>query len=461
LLIASAPATVCAQAATATSVTLFTSGQVLVRRTLPITIPAGESTQSLELGDLTPASLKPLDVGVAIVRINSDVTWSEDALLRRNIGHVFEFEQADRSRRRATLLSLDPEHWEWDGGGVVFGRPGQIIWPRNIVPTGRVVDVTLQSDRARRALSVMYETTGGSWFANYSLFLGAAGRLEGVATVSTGTLDLANAEVQLFAGDIGSSRYQPSRPPVGPTGRSSFYGRGVEGGTGSALVPRDEVNTRQTLDETVGEAHIYTLPGRISFVAGMQTVLPIFAPISVTSHIRYVVPGSEEYDSRLEPDPTERSVAVTVAYDLPHVAGTPFGNLALPTGNVSIFQPDNAGRIQLVGHGSFDHTSPGEELLVEAGTAYDVTAHRTQTAYTAAKSGQPEVTTALATYQVTLRNARDSAVIVEVREERRGDWSVPSSSVPAERPSATRAVFKVTVPANGTSTLTYAVRSTW
>jgi hypothetical protein len=52
-------------------------------------------------------------------------------------------------------------------------------------------------------------------------------------------------------------------------------------------------------------------------------------------------------------------------------------------------------------------------------------------------------------------------VTVEVLEERQGDWSVVSSSLPAERVSSTRVRFRVRVPAKGDGVLIYRVRVTW
>ncbi len=62
---------------------------------------------------------------------------------------------------------------------------------------------------------------------------------------------------------------------------------------------------------------------------------------------------------------------------------------------------------------------------------------------------------------MTLQNAKDSAVTVEVREDRNGDWSIIDSSMPAEKRSSTRRVFTVPVPAQGTAVLTYHVRVVW
>ena len=62
---------------------------------------------------------------------------------------------------------------------------------------------------------------------------------------------------------------------------------------------------------------------------------------------------------------------------------------------------------------------------------------------------------------MTVRNATDNAVTVDVQEERAGEWSVLKSSVPAEKVSSTITRFRVKVPARGEAALTYRVRVVW
>ena len=68
---------------------------------------------------------------------------------------------------------------------------------------------------------------------------------------------------------------------------------------------------------------------------------------------------------------------------------------------------------------------------------------------------------ATAAYRVTVTNARDSAATVDVLEERRGEWSVLESSVPAEKLSSTRTRFRLRVPARGEAVLSYRIRVVW
>jgi hypothetical protein len=435
-----------------TSVTLFNSGRVLVRRTLPAAIPAGLSTQAFELGLFDPTSLTTLDPGVTVTGVRFDPSWSEDALLRRSVGRHFQFPRAPNGVVSATLIALDPERWKYDSSGkVVFGRPGQIQWPAELVPTAPATDVTLRSDRPRQGIKVLYQTSGASWNASYRIFLGSHGRVEGVAALGAGSLDLSDVEVQLLAGDIGHAVPSPQRMnmAMAPAARDAVMTIGAESAS----------------EEAVGEAHLYTLPARISFLPGLQLTVPLFEPTAATGERKLAVGGGLPYYGGFERQQDETPVPVEVAYRFERKLGTPFGDLVVPGGGVSLFSSDNAGRMQLIGQGAIGHTPAGRELLIPTGTAFDVTAKRVQTDYSVTRGvvapNTPMRTTALASYRVTLQNAKDSAVVVDVREDRGGDWSVVESSVPPQKRSSTRVVFPVTIPAKGTTVLTYRVRAVW
>ena len=104
-------------------------------------------------------------------------------------------------------------------------------------------------------------------------------------------------------------------------------------------------------------------------------------------------------------------------------------------------------------------------MMLGSGSAFDLTAKRVQTAYSTARApvvpDTPTRTIATVSYRVTLQNAKDSVVVVDVREDRGGEWSVTQSSVPAQKRSAARVVFPVTVPAKGSVVLTYSLRVVW
>lgn len=431
------------------SLTLFSSGRVLVRRTLPVSVTAGTTTLPIALGAISAADFAVLEPGVTLSSLVFDPAFSEEALLRRNIGGQFQFRRGTEPPITATLVSMDPERWQEGAngtGGITFGRPGQIIWPKERVPLAPTADVTFRSDRARTGIKVMYAIGGANWGASYRLFLGGTGRVEGNALINTGTLSFKDAEVQLLAGDIGA-------PPMAPGPRPMYE-------MAARAQSMDKVGNVASA-EAVGEARLYTLPGRVAFTPGTQLVVPLFEPAAVRAERRFTVTGVLPYYGGIGQAEDEQEVPVSVAYKLERKLTTPFGDLPLPAGNVSVFDSDKSGRVQLIGMGNIGHTAPGEELLVSTGTAFDVTAKRTQTDFTTSRTPAPVRTIAMATFRVSLQNAKDSAVVVEVREDRGGEWSIVQSSVTPQRKSSSRVVFPITVPAKGSAVLTYRVRVVW
>src|SRR5690606_42139693 len=127
--------------------------------------------------------------------------------------------------------------------------------------------------------------------------------------------------------------------------------------------------------------------------------------------------------------PDEIEVPVEVSYSFDRKLGTAFGDVPLPAGSVGVYDRDASGRVQLVGAGYIGHTSAGEPVEVSTGTAFDVTARRTQTSYVTSVAGTPRRTTAQVGYRVVVRNAKDEPVHGAVREDRSGSWLVINTYV--------------------------------
>jgi hypothetical protein len=211
--------------------------------------------------------------------------------------------------------------------------------------------------------------------------------------------------------------------------------------------------------ETGGEPHLYTLPGRLSLAPGLETSALLFEPATTPVTRTYVVRGRIPFRGPLPPLDGEMTEPVTVTYTLERRERTGFGDVPLPGGVARLYQADAAGRPQLVGEATIGHTAAGRSVTLDAGQAFDLTAVRTQTAYSTRRDSLRTV--AFASFSVTLSNAKDSAVTIDVLESRGGEWAVLASSVPAERVSATTTRFRVQVPARGEATLTYRIRVVW
>ena len=434
------------------SLTIYQDGRVLVRRTFPVAVPRGESSQRVEVGPINASSLFALDPGVSIVTASFDGAVDEMSVLRRAVGRELKFmvprEGARADTVSATVIGVDPLRLRLADGSVTFSAPGRALYPADLVVVDPALTLSLVSQQARQQLGLGYFTQGASWQAAYSVVLGkGTARVTGNAAIDSRQLRAGDAEIQLLAGDVGRSNETANFVTL----------RGGREALQSAVA--DKVMSEQS----VGEFHLYSLDGTHSLRPGETTLAALFEPVSAAYRKEFLVRGEIPPWGFLPQTGSEDPVPVQISYALERKRDTPFGDAPLPQGTARIYEPDAEGRLQLIGEASTDHTAAGEELRLNAGTAFDITARRIQTSYTTSQEGrgaQPR-TVAVADYRVTLSNARDEAVTVVVEERRAGEWRIEQSSVPAEKVSSTITRFKVNVPARGEAELTYRVWARW
>jgi hypothetical protein len=434
-----------------TSVTIYNDGRVLVRRAVPVAVPRGSSSHTVTLGSLDPASLFPLDSGVAITRVSYDGATDEASALRRSVGRRVVFRLPESTDTLSALvLAVDPLRLQLPDGRITFQPPGAALYPADVVVAEPTANLNLRSARPRPTLRLGYFTGGATWQASYEVTIGGRlARVAGHAVLESQGLKVEDADVQLLAGSVGRAGKQPE-PPRPLERRMEAY----------AMAAQDQAAEEQR----VGEFHLYTLPGKSTLLPGLTTSVALFAPAQVPYERTYEVRGLLPYWGIIPPQGEESEAPVEVSYTLKRPHESEFGDRPLPGGVARIYQPDSAGRPQLVGEATLEHTPAGRDLRLAAGVAFDLTARRVQTSYVTRRDSteaQGVRTIATAGYRVTVRNATDSAVTVDVIEERGGEWSVISSSVPAEKLSSTRTRFRVKVPARGEATVTYRLRIVW
>jgi hypothetical protein len=183
--------------------------------------------------------------------------------------------------------------------------------------------------------------------------------------------------------------------------------------------------------------------------------VPLFEPASAEVEPRYILRPSGFGPLSPWSQPA-RDQHPDVEYRVARGARTAFGATPLPAGVVRVYAPDSAGRLQLLGETGIDHTPAGRDLKLVTGTAFDITAERTQTEFD--RRSQREVVSA---YRVSLRNAKAERVVVQVEDQFGTEWELLSGTFPAERPTATSVRFAVPVAAGGEATLEYRVRLHW
>ena len=208
-------------------------------------------------------------------------------------------------------------------------------------------------------------------------------------------------------------------------------------------------------DEALGGTHVYTLPGTVDFAPGETRTVPLFARTAASVGPEFMLRPGAYGPSDTWPDAL-KDQHPEIGYRVRRPAASPFGTVALPAGVMRVYEPDESNRPQLVGEATIGHTPPGRDVRVTTGTAFDVTATRTQTAFT--RQNQRETVSA---YRVEIQNAKSQEIVVQVADQCPGRCEIVSSSVPGEQPSVASVVFRVTVPANGSAALQYQLRARW
>lgn len=437
-----------------TSLSIYSDGRVVVRKTLPQRLEKGRTTLALYLGGLDPATLFSPDTSVAVVSALLVPATDPAAAMRAAIGRTLTFFRGKGDTIQATVLSIAPAQFRLANGLVTFTSPGEPLFPAESAfirstPSARV---TLEASRARSSTEIAYVSQGVTWEAVYQAVLdGTQAAVSGSATILSQSLKADSASVQLVAGTINRTRNDNAADEMKVAPRLS------------ALMVNGAAQAYAT-EQAVGETHVYDLPGKISFDIGAPLTTALFPRARADVTQEFVVPGVMPWRGFFGPQPTDPdAVPVQVWYTFKRAHGTAFGDRPLPGGTVELFQRDSSGRVQLVGEAAFTHTPAGKDLRVQSGDAFDVTAERVQTDYNqeqlpALRRGLPSRTRVTASYSVTLTNAKSSAVTVDVRETHYGAWQVTASSVPAEKLSSTEQRFRVSVPAGGTATLTYTLQ---
>jgi hypothetical protein len=340
-------------------------------------------------------------------------------------------------------------------GSIYFGLPGTPTFPAEQSTGESSTDIRLQARRARDQFQVGGFADGGSWNAMYAVVVrGTTAQITGLASFAT-PLMASDAEVQLLAGQVNQA----------PVPNRTFQQARITTGASAA----EFGNARSgviAIEQGVGAYHLYTLPGRQTLRPGILSSIALFDPATAPVVKSFEAGSPVPFNGYWGQSGDEGETPVEVVYTVARARRTPFGETPLPGGVARVFEADSGGRLQLIGEAANGHTASGEELRIEAGTAFDLVAKRVQTSWQQGQEPVPGAqrrtrTFVIAAYADTLRNQGASEVTIEVPVRRSGDWQILESSQPAERLSSTRSRFRVKVPAGGEAVVTYRIKATW
>jgi hypothetical protein len=386
--------------------------------------------QNFDFDLLTPQKLLEKYVGrkLRVIKTapNTGIETSEEAtLLSANGGAVLQF--ADR------IESHPP------------GRLAYKALPDNLRDRPTLVIRLETTNAGQQDLELSYLTGGLSWKADYVGELSADDTrldLNGWVTLTnqSGTR-YPNARLQLVAGDVNRVRDDMQR-------------REMKAMPMMAAAPAPYMQ-----EESLFDYHLYTLDRPTTIADNQTKQVALLAAPQVPARKEYRLQGADYYYRDAQNDLGQKlRVAVFVEFDN---KGRSL-SLPLPKGTVRIYKRDSAGNAQFIGEDRIDHTPKNETVRLKLGDAFDVTAEKKQTDFkriAAASRGSYGVFESA--YEVKLKNAKNEAVTIKVVEPVPGDWEVLNESHPHTKAAANWATWNVSVPAGGSTTLIYRVRTKW
>ncbi|MFQ6022549.1 MAG: DUF4139 domain-containing protein [Acidiferrobacterales bacterium] len=332
------------------------------------------------------------------------------------------------------------------GDRIETGVPGRLVFdsvPKNLRDRPTLVMQLHSPTSNPQQLELSYLTGGLSWKADYVAELNSTDSqldLHGWVTLTnkSGT-SYKKTKLQLVAGDVHRVRREMDRAL---RQRKSAL-------AGNAAV------AEEMAEEGLFEYHLYTL-NRPTTIADNQTKqVALLSAQNVPVEKQFLLKGRNYYYQSSYGDLGQKlKVGVYVEFENKKTAnlGKP-----LPKGVIRVYKKDSAGNAQFVGEDNIDHTPKNEKVRLKLGDAFDVTADKKQTDFTKRATTRKYHYAFESAYEIKLKNAKKEAVTVTVHEPIPGDWRMLSQTHPHEKAAAGTALWRIEVPAEGSTTLNYRV----
>ena len=346
----------------------------------------------------------------------------------------------------ATVLSVNNGVVLRIGDRIETGVPGRIVFdevPGNLRDRPTLVMQLNSATSKPQQLQLSYLTGGLGWKADYVAELDESDEfvdLTGWVTLTNQSgATYKNAKLQLVAGDV--NRVQ---------NKFKHAGGRVE------MMMEDSVKAESGMvEEALFEYHLYTLQRPTTIKENQTKQVSLLSATKIPVKKEFLLQGQDYYyTSSYGQIGQKLKVGVFVEFmnDKESNLGMP-----LPKGVVRVYKNDRSGNAQFIGEDHIDHTPKKEEVRLKLGDAFDVTADKKQTEFKKAHAIGKYNYAYTASFQIDLKNAKNEEVEVIVREPIPGDWKMKNQSHKHEKVSSGTAEWKVKVPAEGKTTLTYKV----
>ncbi len=438
------------------AVTIYNGDLALVKDTRKVKIKIG--LNALALRDVS-AQIRPETALLRSISAPGSLTLLEqnfdfdlltpEKLLEKYVGKTVSLVKTNpatgvETTEQATVLSANNGVVLRVGNRIETGVPlGRIVYdnvPANLRDRPTLVTQINNKNATDQTVELSYLTGGLGWKADYVAELNAKEDmldLSGWVTLTnTSGASYKNANLQLVAGDV--NRVQPQASPMSMRKNMDMV-------SAEAAAPMRE--------EGLLEYHLYTLDRPTTIAENQTKQVALLSASGIPVHKDLVLQGAEYYyQSQYGEIGTKMKLGVFIEFENKEASKL---GLPLPKGILRVYKKDSQGNAQFVGEDNIDHTPKNETVRLKLGEAFDVTADKKQTDFKVLPNPQKGHVAYESAFEFTLKNAKKEKVTVTVQEPISGDWKIISESAPHSKANSHLAVWKIDIPAEGKTTLTY------
>ena len=434
---------------------IYNNDMALVKdtRSVPMAMGSNEIAYAGISGQIIPSSVVLEGKGITFLEnnFNFDVL-SYESLLQKSIGQTVTAEYLNP--KSGILETTSAELLAVNNGRPILRINGKIdaTFPGYVVfhhlPANLRVEPTLVMNVAtkqpgKQDLTLNYLTHGLSWNASYVAQLSADNKtmtLDGwVSLTNNSGMDYKDAHMQVVAGDV---HMTPERPMV----RKSAM---RVGGFADTL----ESNSVM-IQENIADYHMYTLPRTTTILNNQTKQVSLLSANNVGIQKEYTFKG-------LQPDQEMKNVKPTVNIRFTNKKENQLG-IALPRGVVRLYQADSKGNLVFVGEDRINHVGNLEEVTLNMGTAFDISANAKladQKSWSEARPNRDAVRVHEKTYEIIVKNGNTFPTKVNVEEHFYGQHvKIISETVPSEKTADATYRWPLDLPAEGEVKMNYTVR---
>ncbi len=460
------------------ALTVYNGNFAVVRETVPLDLKAGENavtfagvTVHLEPDSVVlrdPADRVPFQVLEQSYRAD---TVSQGLLLSLHEGEKIGFLVRDRDQKEYTVDGrivrsgytpggrMDSPLIEVDGK-LRFSLPGEPVFPTlndDAILKPTLTWIIAAERAAKLDAELGYVTSGMSWQAAYNLIAPETGDtidIIGWVTIqnhSGKTFD--NAVIKLMAGDV--SKIQEAQPLMA---RDMAY------------AVRAQQAAPPVTEKAFDEFHLYSIARPTTLRDRETKQIEFIRATGVKAQTLYIYNGAaidpRRYGGwntdmiRNDRDyGTQSNPKVWVMREFKNSEENNLGQ-PLPKGRTRFYRRDDAdGRLEFTGENTIDHTPKNEIVRIYTGDAFDVVGERKRADYV--MSGRNDWLEEA--FEIRVRNRKETPVEVRVTEGlyRWMNWQVTEKSHDFIKTDAQKIEFRVGVPADGETVVTYRVRYDW